>query len=393
MDILHTARRVLEIEAGAVRALIPRLDETFVRAVEMLQGCRGRVVLTGMGKSGFIAKKIAATLASTGTPALFLHPAEGVHGDLGMVVRGDVVVVVSNSGETEEIVELLPAFKRLGVSLIALVGNLRSTLARQSDVVLDVGVAEEACPMNLAPTASTTAALAMGDALAVAAVLSVSPGLLRPSPLSWEEMGLWMGNAWHGLTTVDPSGTILDKPAIGNLSLRPALARFFQRYPAGHPLSVDHPGFFQFLDLSPQAAGFLVRSLMLAFIGLVAWRFRRPASDDGDPVVLPLELATVSALALLYSPITWKQHCVSLLPALFLLTCCSLQWDRVSRWMWSAMTYYVVFALVLARDAVGRQFSILLESYHVVTWAILLVVILLLAWHRRMLASGWARYD
>ncbi len=228
-------------------------------------------------------------------------------------------------------------------------------------------------------------------ALAAAAVLSVSPGLLRPSPLSWEEMGLWMGNAWHGLTTVDPSGTILDKPAIGNLSLRPALARFFQRYPAGHPLSVDHPGFFQFLDLSPQAAGFLVRSLMLAFIGLVAWRFRRPASDDGDPVVLPLELATVSALALLYSPITWKQHCVSLLPALFLLTCCSLQWDRVSRWMWSAMTYYVVFALVLARDAVGRQFSILLESYHVVTWAILLVVIVLLVWHRRMLSSGWAR--
>jgi arabinose-5-phosphate isomerase len=168
MDSLRAAKRVLEIEAEAVRALIPRLDETFVRAVEILQGCRGRVVLTGMGKSGFIAKKIAATLASTGTPALFLHPAEGVHGDLGMVVRGDVVVVVSNSGETEEIVELLPAFKRLGVGLIALAGNPRSTLARQSDVVLDVGVAEEACPMNLAPTASTTAALAMGDALAVA---------------------------------------------------------------------------------------------------------------------------------------------------------------------------------------------------------------------------------
>ena len=121
-----------------------------------------------MGKSGFIARKIAATLASTGSPALFLHPAEGVHGDLGMLVRGDVVVAVSNSGETEEIIQLLPAFKRLGVSLISLVGNRQSTLARQSDVVLDAGVAEEACPMNLAPTASTTAALAMGDALAVA---------------------------------------------------------------------------------------------------------------------------------------------------------------------------------------------------------------------------------
>ncbi len=168
MDILGAARRVLEIEAGAVRALIPRLDENFVRAVDIVQACRGRVVLTGMGKSGFIAKKIAATLASTGTPALFLHPAEGVHGDLGMLVRGDVVLAVSNSGETEEIVELLPAFKRLGVPLLALVGNSLSTLARQSDVVLDVAVAEEACPMNLAPTASTTAALAMGDALAVA---------------------------------------------------------------------------------------------------------------------------------------------------------------------------------------------------------------------------------
>ena len=168
MDALQAARRVLGIEAEAVRALIPRLDGRFVQAVEMLQACRGRVVLTGMGKSGFIAKKIAATLASTGTPALFLHPAEGVHGDLGMLVRGDVVVAVSNSGETEEIVELLPAFKRLGVGLIALAGNPLSTLARQSDVVLDVGVAEEACPMNLAPTASTTAALAMGDALTVA---------------------------------------------------------------------------------------------------------------------------------------------------------------------------------------------------------------------------------
>jgi arabinose-5-phosphate isomerase len=168
MDSVRAAIRVLETEAEAVRALIPRVGEGFLRALDLLEACRGRVVLTGMGKSGFVAKKIAATLASTGTPAIFLHPAEGVHGDLGMVVRGDVVVVVSNSGETAEIVELLPAFKRLGVALVALVGNALSTLARQSDVVLDVGVAEEACPMNLAPTASTTAALAMGDALAVA---------------------------------------------------------------------------------------------------------------------------------------------------------------------------------------------------------------------------------
>ncbi|MBI5167019.1 MAG: KpsF/GutQ family sugar-phosphate isomerase [candidate division NC10 bacterium] len=166
--LLEHAKKVLRIESDAIAELIGRLDERFVQAVEILHGCRGRVVLTGMGKSGFIAQKIAATFASTGTPALYLHPAEGVHGDLGMVVRGDVVLAISNSGETDEIIELLPFFKRLGVKLISLVGNLNSTLAKQSDVCLDVSVKEEACPMGLAPTASTTAALAMGDALAIA---------------------------------------------------------------------------------------------------------------------------------------------------------------------------------------------------------------------------------
>jgi len=166
--ILKHAERVLRVEAEAIAALIPRLDEKFAKAVELLSSCRGRVVLTGMGKSGFIAKKIAATFASTGTPALFLHPAEGIHGDLGMVVRGDVVLAISNSGETPELIELLPSFKRFGVTLIAFVGNVSSTLARESDLFLDVSVKEEACSMNLAPTASTTAALAMGDALAVA---------------------------------------------------------------------------------------------------------------------------------------------------------------------------------------------------------------------------------
>lgn len=168
MTIIERARRVLEIEAKAVTALIPRVSDDFVRAVEILYECQGRVVLTGMGKSGFIAKKIAATLASTGTPALYLHPAEGGHGDLGVIVRGDVVVAVSNSGGTTEIVEILPALKRFGVKLIGLVGNLNSPLAKESDVVIDVTVDEEACPLNFAPTASTTAALAMGDALALA---------------------------------------------------------------------------------------------------------------------------------------------------------------------------------------------------------------------------------
>ncbi len=168
MTIIERARRVLEIEAKAVAALISRVGDDFVRAVEILYECQGRVVLTGMGKSGLVAKKIAATLASTGTPALYLHPAEGGHGDLGVIVRGDVVVAVSNSGGTTEIVEILPALKRFGVKLIGLLGNLNSPLAKESDVVLDVSVDEEACPLNFAPTASTTAALAMGDALALA---------------------------------------------------------------------------------------------------------------------------------------------------------------------------------------------------------------------------------
>lgn len=162
------AKRVLRIEAEAVTALIDRIDEQFVQAVEMILHCEGRVVVTGMGKSGLIGKKIAATLASTGTPALFLHPAEGIHGDLGMVMRGDTVIALSNSGETDELSRMLPSLKRLGIRIIALTGNPESTLAKNSDVVIDVSVKEEACPLGLAPTASTTATLAMGDALAVA---------------------------------------------------------------------------------------------------------------------------------------------------------------------------------------------------------------------------------
>jgi arabinose-5-phosphate isomerase len=161
------AKRVLKIEAEAVAALVNRIDEQFEKAVEMLLKCKGRVVVTGMGKSGLIGKKIAATLASTGTPALFLHPAEGIHGDLGMVTRGDTVIALSNSGETEELALMLPSLKRLGIKIIALTGNTESTLAKNSDVVIDIGVKEEACPLGLAPTASTTATLAMGDALAV----------------------------------------------------------------------------------------------------------------------------------------------------------------------------------------------------------------------------------
>ena len=159
---------MLRIEAEAILGLIAKLDERFERAVELLRACAGRVIVTGMGKSGLIGRKIAATLASTGTPAYFLHPAEGVHGDLGMVARGDVVLALSNSGETDEVLAILPPLKRLGVPILLLTGNPTSSLARQCEVVLDVSVPEEACPMNLAPTSSTTAALAAGDALALA---------------------------------------------------------------------------------------------------------------------------------------------------------------------------------------------------------------------------------
>jgi arabinose-5-phosphate isomerase len=167
-DVRRLAERVLRLEADAILGLIPKLDAGFERAVDLLHGCGGRVIVTGMGKSGLVGRKIAATLASTGTPAYFLHPAEGVHGDLGMVGRGDVVLALSNSGETDEVLAILPPLKRLGVPLVLLTGNPTSTLARQCEVVIDVSVAEEACPMNLTPTCSSTAALAAGDALAMA---------------------------------------------------------------------------------------------------------------------------------------------------------------------------------------------------------------------------------
>jgi len=165
--LMDRAARVLAVEAEGILALRQRLDANFVRAVEILRETQGKVVVTGMGKSGLIGRKIAATLASTGTPAFFLHPAEGIHGDIGMIHRSDAVIVLSNSGETEEVLRLVPVFKRIGVPLIVLTGNPTSTLATHADAVLDVGVREEACPLGLAPTASTTAALAMGDALAV----------------------------------------------------------------------------------------------------------------------------------------------------------------------------------------------------------------------------------
>src|SRR6187549_3198510 len=168
----ETARKVLQIEADAIRDLIPKVGESFGKAVDLLFACTGRVVTTGMGKSGFIAQKLSATLSSTGTPALFLHPAEAIHGDLGVLQADDVIVALSYSGETDEVLRLLETIKRLGARLIAITGDERSTLARAADVALDCRVSEEACPLNLVPTASTTASLALGDALAMALLVA-----------------------------------------------------------------------------------------------------------------------------------------------------------------------------------------------------------------------------
>jgi arabinose-5-phosphate isomerase len=168
---LAEARRVLEVESAAILGLIEHLDRNFVDVVELINASNGRVVTMGLGKSGIICKKISATLASTGTPSFFLHPAEAIHGDLGMIVRGDVVLAVSNSGETDELVRLLPSIKRIGAEIVAMTGNPTSTLAKTADYHLSAAISREACPLGLAPTASTTATLALGDALAMALLL------------------------------------------------------------------------------------------------------------------------------------------------------------------------------------------------------------------------------
>ena len=195
---LDLAREVLTTEAEAILRLRDKLDESFLKAVELLVACQGRVVWTGMGKSGIICRKLAATMTSTGTPAMFLHPAEATHGDIGMVAQGDVVVTISNSGETDELLHLVEYLKRLGTPLIAFTSNPSSTLAGHADVHLNLGVDREACPHNLAPTASTTAALALGDALAMA--VSVRKGF-RPEDFAQLHPGGTLGK--RGLTVAD----------------------------------------------------------------------------------------------------------------------------------------------------------------------------------------------
>jgi arabinose-5-phosphate isomerase len=194
---IPTAKEVLRVEAEAILALIDKLGAEFECAVDMMLACEGRVVVSGMGKAGIIARKISATLASTGTPSVWLHPAEAVHGDIGMVTGDDVVIALSNSGETDEILKLLPVIKKIGAKLVALTGNLESPLAQYSDCVLDVGVSREACPLGLAPTASTTAALALGDALAMV--------LLKRKGFNTEKYGLFHPAGMLGRTLLKVS--------------------------------------------------------------------------------------------------------------------------------------------------------------------------------------------
>lgn len=165
--MIEQARQVLRMEAAAIEALVPRIDEQFVMAAQLILETKGRLIVTGMGKPGHVGQKITATMLSTGTPSFFLHPAEGIHGDLGMVTEDDIVLAISNSGETSEVINILPSIRRIGAKIIAICGNAQSTLAQNADVVLDASVEQEACPLGLAPTTSTTAELAMGDALAV----------------------------------------------------------------------------------------------------------------------------------------------------------------------------------------------------------------------------------
>lgn len=227
------AQKVLKMEAEAILDLIPRVDEHFDAAVAMILECQGRVVMTGMGKSGIIAHKISATMASTGTPSFYLHPAEGIHGDLGMVTSNDVVIAMSNSGETGEVLNILPSLRRIGAKVIAMVGNVESTLAKNSDVVLDVGVKREACPLGLAPTSSTTAALAFGDALAMALMgqhhfTSKQFAVFHPGGSLGRKLLLTVGNIMHsgsenpivhGTATVTEALFVITDKGLGAVSV------------------------------------------------------------------------------------------------------------------------------------------------------------------------------
>ena len=236
-EAIELARKVLQTEAQAILGLIPQLDGTFDRALDLLHECTGRVVVSGMGKSGIISRKIAATLSSTGTPAIFLSPAEAIHGDLGMVQKGDVVLALSDSGETKELVRLLEAIRRIGARIIALTGTPDSTLGKTSDVTLNCHVSEEASPMNLAPTASTTAALAMGDALAMA--LSSRKGF-REEQFADLHPGGQLGKRLMRVESLMHSGESM--PAVGRNAPMPDVVKEISHKKLGMTCIVDDSG-------------------------------------------------------------------------------------------------------------------------------------------------------
>ncbi len=230
---LTHAQKVLRMEAEAILELLPRIDENFLAAVDMILACQGRAVITGMGKSGIIGRKMAATLASTGTPSFYLHPAEGIHGDLGMVTSEDVVIALSNSGETGEVLNILPSLRRIGAKIVAMVGNAGSTLAKNADVVLNVGISKEACPLGLAPTSSTTAALAYGDALALTLLekrhfTANQFAIFHPGGSLGRKLLLTVGNIMHGgdenpvvngATTVQEALFVITDKGLGAVSV------------------------------------------------------------------------------------------------------------------------------------------------------------------------------
>jgi arabinose-5-phosphate isomerase len=237
MPDLTLARKVLQTEAAAVLALLDRIDERFAQAVVLIRNCKGRVIVTGMGKSGIVCRKIAATLASTGTPAFFLHPAEAVHGDLGVIQADDVVIAMSYSGETEELTRVLETLKRIGAPLIAFTGDLTSTLAQSANVALDCSVSEEACPMNLVPTASTTAALAMGDALAMTVLVEKG---FKPEDFASLHPGGKLGKKLRRVEQMMSSGDAL--PAVQLHTSMPDVLHEISRKKLGMTTVVEQDG-------------------------------------------------------------------------------------------------------------------------------------------------------
>jgi arabinose-5-phosphate isomerase len=284
MPDLSLARRVLQTEAAAVLALTERLDERFARAVELVRDCSGRVILTGMGKSGIVCRKIAATLSSTGTPALFLHPAEALHGDLGVIRSDDIVIALSYSGENEELVRILESIKRLGARLIALTGAPRSTLAQAADVALDCRVSEEACPMNLVPTASTTAMLALGDALAMTVLVERG---FQPEDFATLHPGGSLGKRLKRVEQLMHHGEQV--PLVKMTTAMPDVIYEMSRKGLGMTCVVDDEGVLLGIITDGD-----VRRKMLAFDNVLA----RTAGDVMTPNPIAIGRATLAAEAL-----------------------------------------------------------------------------------------------